>query len=261
MTLFVNEFEIKQEEIDAEFDRLRPEYEQYAQHNEMDADLDRLQKWARENIIERHLLQQEAAVRAKKTSDDTSTNEEIADNTLTQEQVQAVVDDITSQTPEPSDAEITTYYNDHKDLFIEPERIHAAHIVKHAPQGYSEPNAYTSALNIREQIRQGASFEELAVQHSDCPDQAGDLGIFSRGQMVDAFDEVVFNLQPGEVSDVFQTPFGYHIAKVYEKHKAEQSSLEEARPYIAEHLHETARDDALNAFIDNLKEKALIREE
>ena len=50
MTIFVNETEIKQETIDAEFDRLKPEYEQYAQHNEVDADLDRLQKWAKENL-------------------------------------------------------------------------------------------------------------------------------------------------------------------------------------------------------------------
>ena len=261
MTLFVNETEIKQETIDAEFDRLKPEYEQYAQHNEVDADLDRLQKWAKENLIERALLQQEAAARSKKSADLSTTNEETTGDAHRQEHIQALVNDITSKAPEPSDAEIAAFYNDHKDLFIRPDQVHAAHIVKHSPQGYSEPNAYTSALNIREQIRQGTSFEELAAQQSDCPERAGDLGVFGRGQMVEAFDDVVFNLQPGEVSDVFQTPFGYHIAKVYEKHDAEQASLEKARSHIIEHLHKNAKGEALNAFVDNLKEKAVIREE
>ena len=120
MTIFVNEHEIKQEMIDTEFNRLKPEYERYAQHNEVDADLDRLQEWAKENLVERTLLQQEAIARSKNSADLAAKNEETTGDAHRQEHVKALIDDITSQAPEPSDAEIAAFYNDHKDLFMRP---------------------------------------------------------------------------------------------------------------------------------------------
>ncbi|MBN1542132.1 peptidylprolyl isomerase [candidate division KSB1 bacterium] len=99
--------------------------------------------------------------------------------------------------------------------------IHAAHILimyqgsERAPANITrtKEEAYATAVDLLQQLEEGADFAELATQYSDCPSaqKGGDLGIFGRGQMVPAFEEAAFGLQPGQVSEIIETPFGYHI--------------------------------------------------
>ena len=69
---------------------------------------------------------------------------------------------------------------------------------------------------IKKQIEAGADFAELAREHSQCPSgkQGGDLGKFSRGQMVKEFDQVVFSEEIGKVHGPVQTQFGYHLIEI-----------------------------------------------
>ena len=85
-------------------------------------------------------------------------------------------------------------------------KVHCAHILV---------TNESEALDLLEQIKGGADFAELAKKHSSCPSgrSGGDLGTFGRGQMVPEFDKAAFELQPGELSGVVQTKFGYHILK------------------------------------------------
>lgn len=71
-------------------------------------------------------------------------------------------------------------------------------------------------LDLKTQIENGADFAELAKKHSQCPSgrQGGDLGSFGRGQMVPAFDTVVFSAPLNEVQGPVQTQFGYHLLEV-----------------------------------------------
>jgi len=68
---------------------------------------------------------------------------------------------------------------------------------------------------LKEQLNGGADFATLATEHSDCPSgkQGGDLGLFGRGQMVKAFEDTTFNMSVGDISDVVETDFGYHIIR------------------------------------------------
>ena len=85
-----------------------------------------------------------------------------------------------------------------------PETVRAAHIVRHAQGTVIELHEATEAMQgVLAQIRGGTPFETLARQYSDCPDDGGDLGYFPRGAMVPEFEEVVFQLEPGEMSGVF----------------------------------------------------------
>ena len=77
----------------------------------------------------------------------------------------------------------------------------------------SKEEALSSIQGIKDEITQGADFGQLARQFSDCPsgEEGGDLGRFGRGMMVPEFEEAAFSMQPGDTSDVIETPFGYHL--------------------------------------------------
>ncbi len=85
----------------------------------------------------------------------------------------------------------------------------------------SKEEAFKLAEKIAREAKSGkTSFEELAQKYSDDPSaksNKGNLGYFSWGQMVDAFQKAAFSMQPGEISDPVETPYGYHIIKVVDR--------------------------------------------
>ena len=106
-----------------------------------------------------------------------------------------------------SDAEAKKFYDTQVGAKPE-EEVRARHILVDSKE---------QARELFEKVAYGTDFAELAKQHSKDPgskDQGGDLGYFSKGQMVPQFEEAAFKLQKGEVSQPFQTQFGWHIIKV-----------------------------------------------
>ena len=89
------------------------------------------------------------------------------------------------------------------------QKVHASHILVKAEQ---------EAFEILFDLERGASFADLASQHSLCPSKkrGGDLGWFGRGQMVEEFEDAAFSLEKGKVSRPVKTKFGYHLIKVEE---------------------------------------------
>jgi len=77
----------------------------------------------------------------------------------------------------------------------------------------TKDDALTEIKGLKEQLGDGAEFAQLAKQHSDCAsaEDGGELGVFSKGEMVPEFEEVAFTLSPGDISDVVETDFGYHL--------------------------------------------------
>ena len=71
------------------------------------------------------------------------------------------------------------------------------------------------AKEIKERINEGEDFSKLALQFSDCPSKkkGGDLGFFKRGDMVKEFENAVYSMKVGDISDPIKTQFGYHIIK------------------------------------------------
>lgn len=143
-----------------------------------------------------------------------------------------------------TDKEIETYYNKNKSDFKE-ESIEAYHILvstlddEDKQVSDSEKDKLKSKANkIAEKIKSGEDFEKLAKENSDDKStgkNGGYLGYFTKEDKNPEFTKKVFSLDKGQVSDVFETPYGYEIVKVTDK-KTKQKSLEDCREEIVNRI-------------------------
>ncbi len=165
---------------------------------------------------------------------------------------------LTAKLMPPKQKDLTEYYRRNSDKLFLPDMVHAAHIVRNVDEKTTDAEARAAIDAVAAILASGADFAGVADQHSDCPGRGGDLGFFPRGQMVAEFDDVVFALEPGRVSEVFRTPFGYHIARVIEIRPAGVPKFDLVRERIAEILYAEKRQRAVDRFIDQLRAKASI---
>jgi len=177
--------------------------------------------------------------------------------------VKAVYEQAIASVPPVTDEDINKFYSENAETFKVPEQVRASHILLKVEKDASDETRAMKKKEIddlRAQIAGGADFGKLAAQHSDCPskEREGDLGLFARGRMVKEFEDAAFKLAPGEISEVVQTPFGYHIIKVTERKDARTLSLDEVREEIREHLKSRRQEEAFEAFLQKLREGAQI---
>ncbi|OGV68344.1 MAG: hypothetical protein A3K19_02560 [Lentisphaerae bacterium RIFOXYB12_FULL_65_16] len=162
-----------------------------------------------------------------------------------------------------TDAEIETFYSEHRDRFHEPEQVHARHILFKC-----DPNAdakakqekKAAAAAARQQLAEGMDFAALAKEKSECPSgkEGGDLGTFGRGAMAKEFEAAAFSQELNEIGPVVETTFGFHLIQVLEHTQAKDRTLPEARDEIAAYLTETKRRAALDGYIAQLQKAAKI---
>jgi peptidyl-prolyl cis-trans isomerase D len=156
---------------------------------------------------------------------------------------------------EGSEERLRTLYQNRLTEYELPERAHARHILIRTPPTATEEEllAFEEQMDvIRQRIVDGEDFAEVAKVESQDPGTAqngGDLGTFTRGEMVPAFEEAVFNSQEGELSEVLKTQFGYHIFYTEELLPAESHSYEEVRSDLAKIA---LSEDAAGIEADNL---------
>lgn len=144
----------------------------------------------------------------------------------------AIGDKVTIDSPK-----IEEYYNANKRSFQIPEQRRARHIlfkVEEKDSAEVDKAKAAKAADIAKQAKGGADFAALAKEHSEDASKGtgGDLGFFGKGQMVPAFEEAVFAMQPGEVSEVVRTQYGYHLIKLEEIKPSSTQSLEEVQDKI-----------------------------
>lgn len=239
-----------------------------------------LWEWSQENLIERALLRQEALKdpspvpaaqvetaigqfhkqRGEK-EDPLSPEDEakLRHEVETRLRVERLLEGLTAKVSPPKPKDIAEFYRKNREQFKTPERVHAAHIVKHVNETTDEATARAAIEKAAAELRNGANFEELADRDSDCPGNRGDLGQFPRGQMVEDFDNVVFEMEPGHVSPIFRTEFGFHIAKLYAKMPAGYRPLGEVQEEIKAEMLRLKHTRAVEAFIDRARAKAVVQ--
>lgn len=133
-------------------------------------------------------------------------------------------------------------------------RVRARHILLSTPGGASDAvhdSVRELASELRERAVAGEDFGALAREHSDDPgtsQQGGDLGWFGRGEMVGPFEQAAFGLEPGEISDVVQTPYGLHIIRLEERQRpSADTATESFRRQVVNRRQQTSVDDYVSA--------------
>lgn len=160
-----------------------------------------------------------------------------------------------------TDAELEAFYTENRDSFKRPETVRARHILAKVEEGADEATRKEARERIetaRQRALAGEDFAALAEQISDCPSskRGGDLGFFAYPQMVEPFSEAAFAMEPGGISDVVETKFGYHVIKVEGRRPAEDIDLAEVSSRVRSVVLERKVGEALNQRLSELREQA-----
>ncbi|MFJ7931735.1 peptidylprolyl isomerase [Peribacillus sp. NPDC096448] len=129
-----------------------------------------------------------------------------------------------------TDDEISTYFEDNKDTFAQAEQVEASHILVEDEK---------TAKKVAKELAAGGDFAKLAAEYStdtETADNGGSLGYFGKGDMVEEFEDVAFDLDINKVSDPVKSEYGYHIIKVTGKKEAKKANLEDSKDVIKETL-------------------------
>lgn len=282
----VNEAVISKADLDREATRLRQQYQLMRRPADdmQSADID---KEALERLITRELLYQESQKQEVRVSDEDVTkhvetirskfgSEEefqsrIAEANLSEEDlrndfihgkaIQDLIEQEVISKIAVSEEEIRSFYDDNPQLFNQSEQVKASHILIKADPTADEAakaKAREELVKIKQKLDEGGDFAELAKEFSQGPSgpRGGDLGFFGRGRMVKPFDDTAFALEAGEISDIVETRFGYHLIKVFDKRPATPVPYETAKARIEQSLKQRKIGEEISAYVDKLREAA-----
>lgn len=150
---------------------------------------------------------------------------------------------------EVDEADIEAWWKEHQDQFAVPEQRHARHILVKLPK-HADAAARARAQKRIEAalkaLRAGQPFERVARKYSEdaaTAKKGGDLGWFGKGVMVKPFEQAVFSMKKGQISDIVETPFGFHVIQLVDIRPAHVKPLAEARDEIRRQLARDKADD------------------
>jgi peptidyl-prolyl cis-trans isomerase C len=163
-----------------------------------------------------------------------------------------------------TDEETRAYYGANPNYFKQPEQVKASHILIKVDSSATETQkaqARIELVKIKQKLKNGEDFAALAREYSQDPSSAdgGDLGYFNRSQMpVKSFTDAAFALQPNEISDIVETPVGYHLIKVVDKRPERTIAFTEVKGQLNQTLKNQKIEQEVKLYIENLKKEAKV---
>ncbi len=286
MALVINGERIDDAVLDGEFSGIKAYFESLGNVSCCERN-DEFRGYARENIVARVLLAQEA-LRAHPPVPDAEVDAAIAK--LQEEhggeqrfyaavgaapdQLAAVRRDVElnlrvrtmlerscSSAALPERSELLAYYEQHLDAYKTPEEVRASHILKSPVRGEQRAQVYEELRDVRRQLLAGADFDALAKQHSDKATDHIDLGFFKRGELAEEFELVAFSMEIGELSPVFLSPFGFHLVKLTERKPSLPKPFDEVADQVLEHFRQDRQQERTRQLVQELQAKAVIEDE
>ncbi len=161
-----------------------------------------------------------------------------------------------------TEKEARLFFENNPQFFKRPEEVKASHILIQVKTEDDEKKlaARQKIESIQAKLAAGEDFAELAKAFSEGPSNAngGDLGYFARKKMVKPFSDAAFSLEPGQISDIVETRFGYHLIKVVDKKPKSSYEFENIKQQLIEMLHNRKIQTETRQYLDELKKKAII---
>lgn len=154
---------------------------------------------------------------------------------------------------EITEEELQTYFDENKESFDEVEQVEGSHILV-------EDEA--TATEVTEMLASGGDFVELAAEYSTDTanaDNGGELGYFSKGDMVAEFENTAFSMEVGTISDPVKTEYGYHIIKVTDEKEAKEAVFEDHKEEINEILFKEKIQSEYTTWLAEKKEEYTIK--
>ncbi|GAF64556.1 hypothetical protein BTS2_1449 [Bacillus sp. TS-2] len=150
---------------------------------------------------------------------------------------------------EITDEDIQAHFDSNKEQYNQQEQVEASHILVGSEE---------EAEEVIEKLNDGEAFSELAAEYStdeSNKDNGGELGFFGRGEMVEAFDAAVFEMDIDEISDPIETDFGFHVVQVTDKLEAEEAVLEDHKEEVESTLLDQKIQAQYNSWLSSVKEE------
>jgi parvulin-like peptidyl-prolyl isomerase len=159
-----------------------------------------------------------------------------------------------------ADPEMRRYYSEHRDRFSLPEEYTLSQILIQPRSSGDMAEAREKATTVMNLLKQGETFEDLALRYSDGPNasRGGKLGLVRQGELLPVIERGVANLVPGGVSDLIQSPEGFHIVRVEDKKPKQFRPYDEVRLEIQSLVFQQKSEDMFQSWLANLKNKAYI---
>jgi peptidyl-prolyl cis-trans isomerase SurA len=160
-------------------------------------------------------------------------------------------------------SEVEAYYKAHQDEFNQPAQARVRHIFFRTDPGAAPPQedaVRERASRVLQEARNGGNFADLARRYSEDATAAngGDLGVIKRGQVLPEFEEVIFALREGDISEVIRTPNGLHIVKIEAFTKGSEQSFPEIKAEIERRLLQGKIEQRFQDWTNELKDRAFI---
>lgn len=287
----VNDFEIMQHDLATEVNRELKKYEKYGLKKATPELMKTLNRRALDRIIDNEVLSQ--AIQRHGLSDFAAqarneiasmkkgfpspesfaqylqsrqmTEQELLISLRNKMRVDAYLEDKDILHFEPTEDEITSFYDQRKESFAREERVEVRHILIQVPSNAVESENNTAlqkAEDIRNQLENGKDFAKLAEEYSDClrsKNAGGNLGSIKRGFMPEEFDKVAFTIEKNTISEIVASPFGYHLLEVLEREPAGYLSYEEARQFILKYIENKQINKIRTEHTEQLRKQARIQ--
>lgn len=156
------------------------------------------------------------------------------------------------------------FFDNNPQYFKKPEEVKASHILIQVATDATDEDklaARTKIEDIQKKITAGEDFADLARKYSEGPSnvKGGDLGFFDRKKMVKPFADAAFDLKPGQVSDIVETRFGFHLIKVFEKNTESVYAFEDIKQRLTQLLQQQKIQDETIRYLEELRKTADVK--
>jgi parvulin-like peptidyl-prolyl isomerase len=283
MPLIINSQAIDPGLIEQEFSSIKSYYERTSQVSCCERDPEFL-AYAKENITARVLLNQEAERNGALPSED-EVNEAVAklkeehggedefymkagitrdQEELVQKDVQAslrvdkFLEEKLGSNIDPNEDEMRAFYEENIKEFMTVEEVSASHLFKSLSQAESRSGLYEEMREFRRRALAGEDFEAMAKANTDKEEKDVELGYFKQGELMDEFEVIAFSLEVGDLTPVFSSHWGFHLAKITGRKPSEPEPFDSVQDEIRELMIAEDRQEKTKVLVESLKATAEI---